>query len=344
MRHAPAAALPRSAEAFSAFFLGAPWPMHLVDARGTPGVCNPALVELLGLEDPTPSASELLTPEAVRQLAQASRRLAKGGCDFVDRPLTYLHASGTPIRAARQRLIPLEREDEGEPTYLAMLSELVPPQPFSRATLQSRMAQAIAHDFNNVFTVAASYVDLVRHQVEEDPHGQQLERALKACRRGIALVDALQLLTALDGLPPTETDLNELLDRQERVLSQTLSPGPKLRIQCDEDLPILRAHPSRVGQLVADLVANALMRWPQASRLELHARRARAEHPGVELTITGSDDPNAAYEGPFWPMLVGSVEQDEHLTRVPEIIAEFAVDVICDQHAITAFLPAPTLH
>ncbi|RDV37293.1 hypothetical protein DV096_15050 [Bradymonadaceae bacterium TMQ3] len=344
MRHATTAALPRSAEAFSAFFLGAPWPMHLVDAQGTPGVCNPALVELLGLEDSTPSPEELLTPEAARQLARASRLLAQGERDFVDRALTYLHASGTPIRAARQRLIPLEREEGAEPTYLAMLNELVPPQPFSRATLQSRMAQAIAHDFNNVFTVAASYVDLVRHQVEDDPHGQQLERALRACRRGIALVDALQLLTSLDGLPPTETDLNELLERQQRVLSQTLSPGPKLHVSCEEDLPILRAHPSRVGQLVADLVANALMRWPQASRLELSARHARAEHPGVELTIGGPDDPNAVYEGPFWPMLVGRVEHNEHMTRVPDVIAEFSVDVICDQHAITAFLPAPTLH
>ncbi|TXD34937.1 hypothetical protein FRC98_17600 [Lujinxingia vulgaris] len=344
MRHAPAVALPRSAEAFSAFFLGAPWPMHLVDAQGSPGVCNPALVDLLGLSNPSPPHAELLTPEGARQLARASRRLAKGGCDFVDRALTYLHASGTPMRAARLRLIPLERDDEGEPGYLAMLNELVPPQPFSRAELQSRMAQAIAHDFNNVFTVAASYVDLVRHQVEDDAHGQQLERALKACRRGIALVDALQLLTSLDGLPPTETDLNELLERQQRVLSQTLSPGPKLVVNAEEDLPILRAHPSRVGQLVADLVANALMRWPQASRLELNARRARAEHPGVELSIGGADDPNTAYDGPFWPMLVGRVEQDEHLTRVPEVVAEFDVDVICDQHAITAFLPAPTLH
>ncbi|RAL20398.1 hypothetical protein DL240_17615 [Lujinxingia litoralis] len=344
MRQPHLATLPRSSEAFEAFFEWAPWPMHLVDASGRPGLCNPALVQLLGLKSESPKAEELFTPESARSLEKATGVPTSEQRDFIDCQLTYLHASGVPLKATRLRLVQLPESEDEPRRFVAMLSELSPPQPLTRAALQSRLAGAIAHDFNNVFTVAASYVDLVRHQVEDEQQEQHLERALKACRRGIALVDNLQLLTSLEGLPATETELTELIEGQKRTLNQALAPGPRVHLDLEEDLPVLRAHPSRVGQLVVDLVANALLRWPQASRLEISARRARAEHPGVELRICGPDDPNAAYEGPFWPMLLGSVEHQGRVCRVPDVIGEFFVDVTTDQHAIVAFLPTPALH
>ncbi len=261
----------------------APWPIHLVDQRGIPCGSNPELASLLGYgaDEMDRSAWSRCMPPATRRLVADARQVLPDDRrgNFCELPLTYHHRDGTKVVVRRARLGPLHPDHKLLPV---MLVDVAPTPMLDRADVQARFARLINHDFNNIFTIARSYLHLAsNHESSPEMADDYLDRAAKAIARGIELNDQLQTIVNGLDLPLEATQLEQVIGGLRSFLPRLLSPGPQWSLHCEPDLPPLLSHPIRLARFITDLCLNAHLRWPQSSTLTLEVRRAPSRQRSV---------------------------------------------------------------
>ncbi len=251
----------------------APWPIHTLHEDGTPTAPNRELCAALGLGHSAssngggllplvPSGTQRLIHQAVHEPAPPSayRELA----------LSYRHRNGTPMMAHAARIGPLD----GTHPPLVMLEGLEPRPPIERASLQARLGALIAHDLNNVFTVARSFIDLsLRRRLPIERATPYLERAIGAINHGIRLNEILQTFSHPEVLGPLETcDLHTLIEEMRPFIGRLLQPGPAWQIDVAPGLDPIEARRTGLQRLLLDLCVNAYRAWPRTSTLCLELR------------------------------------------------------------------------
>lgn len=163
------------------------------------------------------------------------------------------------------------------------------------------LAGGIAHDFNNLLAVILGNVSLARELLGESPDEARaaLADAEEASRRAGRLANQLQSYSR-EGLPEAfqPTDLG-------RMLSDTvpfLLHGTRVRadIRVAEDLWAVQGDGAALGQVIQNLVLNAVAAMPEGGSLEVLAENVRiaektASHPlaagfYVRMTVRDSGD------------------------------------------------------
>lgn len=319
----------------------APWPIHLADKQGRPCRPNPAFAALLGYrpDELGPAQLDECVPAETRdRIAQALREPKTA---YAQRPLVYRHRRGLEVEARRSRLGPL---DVTSGPTLVMLEGLEPVRPLDRSRIQSRMSRLIAHDLNNVFTVAQSYIDLAGRPETEPPLADQyIDRALNAVRRGIRVTRQIQTIVLDKPFPIEESDLSAVVEALEPFLSRLLPSAPDWTVECDSSLPPLRSHPALLGRFVLDMVTNALLRWPQSPQLRLEVRASPGRRPAALIRIQPPRTDTRAVDVPFRLLLCepgpSSTEQPAPLF-VANILADHRIPIDVTDRALTALLPA----
>ena len=80
-------------------------------------------------------------------------------------------------------------------------------------------------------------------------------------------------------------DPRPVLGELARLLGRTLPPGIELRVELDDPLPLLRASPAQLEQLVLNLVVNARDAMPDGGTLTLRARAAGSPPGRLALAV-----------------------------------------------------------
>lgn len=157
---------------------------------------------------------------------------------------------------------------------------------------RSQMLHAIAHDLMNPL----SPIQLQVHMLEHDGIGPtpQQTKAYAVIRRSSdrirRLVEDLRDLGRLEGgklkLEPRPTDLRELAESVvDAYRGEANERGVALEFHASEALPTV-ADPERIGQVLANLVTNALKFTPAGGRVVVAAHGAADSHQ-VSLRDTG---------------------------------------------------------
>lgn len=323
----------------------APWPIHLLDSRGLPIRPNPTLAALLGysIQELDRMTLRRSIPSRTRQrLAECGRAISKSNPPpYVEAALSYHHRDGSEIRVRRARISPI-KTDAGP--ALVMLAGLARPQATTRAEIQARFSRLIAHDFNNVFTIAQSYVDLARRQSTTTRLAMDyLERAARAIRRGIDLNEHLQTIALHDKLPVDLSSFNDVIDVIRLYLPRLLSPGPKWSIYAQQSLPPLLSHPILLTRFFIDLCVNAQLRWPHSTELSLDVRRAPGNYSAIMIHISPPAETAPPLPLPFQLYLCrhdlfSTVQLDPLF--VHGIIERHPISIDCSDEAVVALLTA----
>ncbi|MEM7255264.1 MAG: ATP-binding protein [Pseudomonadota bacterium] len=173
-----------------------------------------------------------------------------------------------------------------------------------------RLAAGVAHDFNNVLTVASGNLSLLRLMVDEQKYAERFDEAEQALTRAGDLTR--QLLHFSRGPEPdgSSADINKLIKGIENLLWRSLGPQAELKLdplwRCDVDagefqdslvnLTINAGHAMTDRRLLTIVTANADI-----------PSNANAPHPGpgqyvrLEVIDTGSGIPDAIREYIFDP-------------------------------------------
>lgn len=121
------------------------------------------------------------------------------------------------------------------------------------------LAGGVAHDFNNLLTIILGGAGLTRRTVGTSPVvNMHLDQIEQACHRAAELCHQLLAYAGHSQLGRADNDVNALIQATVEMLSGHCRAGQQLRMQLASDLPLIRADPALVRQVIFNLLTNAL--------------------------------------------------------------------------------------
>ncbi len=153
-----------------------------------------------------------------------------------------------------------------------------------------QLAGGVAHEINNMMTVALGFSDLLLEQIEpEDPHRADLQHIRRAADRAASITGQLLAFSRRQVLQPEILDLNALIRGLEPMLRQLLGEDRVFAAELSDDLVAVRADPGQMEQVLINLSLNARDALSSGGSLSLGTRTVTVESMGA--TPGGQDGP-----------------------------------------------------
>lgn len=160
--------------------------------------------------------------------------------------------------------------------------------------IAGRLANGVAHEFNNVLTAIAGSAQLVEDARDAEARDSALDLLRRAARQGIAL--SRQLLS-LARNPPVNAAVvsTAALVASGRLLVQAVLPSAiRLQVGPVADVPV-RLDPGQFDQLLLNLVLNARDAMPAGGTLQISVT--------AESTGSPADEPEWARRHPLYAVV-----------------------------------------
>jgi signal transduction histidine kinase/ActR/RegA family two-component response regulator len=179
-----------------------------------------------------------------------------------------------------------------------------------------RLAGGVAHDFNNLLTVVLANADPSWDGASLTPEvRERLAQIQEAGNRARQLTGQLLAFARRQILEPRVVDLTGLVKGMQGILARLLREDVSLRISLAPQLKCVRLDPTRIEQVILNLVLNAQEAMPQGGVLTVETGNARldteacARHPGllpgdyvlISVSDTGVGIPPEALDRIFDP-------------------------------------------
>jgi PAS domain S-box-containing protein len=156
------------------------------------------------------------------------------------------------------------------------------------------LAGGIAHDFNNILTIILGYSSAL---TDNPGDAEKIRAGLEIIRetgmRGAVLVQQLLTLARSGNLSFQPTDINELLQRFAKILTETFPKTIALSVETAPDLPPTLADPNRLHQALLNLCVNARDAMNGSGKLMLRNEVV----PGHDLRKRFPDAGGESYAG-----------------------------------------------
>ena len=291
----------------------APDAIAILDAEGTIELVNPAMAQLLHVDEHDLLGRSFLDLAAPADLARVTGALAPvlvSGARTASFDVDLRRRDGTvlPASVSAGHLRGYWRSIQ---VVVRDLSDRLRAES-ERARLTERLAQAhrfetvgqlaggLAHDLNNLLAVLLSNVELAQETIEALARGEPLDEGLAALREDLgslqqasSRVDGLtrRLLTFAARPPPTEeVDVAASLRLLAGLLQRSLGDGLDLEVDVPDDVPDVEVDPGRFEQAVTNLVLNARDALPDGGTIRLAVRAAARDEPPVAPSVAPSEE------------------------------------------------------
>lgn len=134
-----------------------------------------------------------------------------------------------------------------------------------------RLAAGVAHEFNNLLTIIQGNALLMNRDALSTEDALCVEQIVHATQQAADLTRRLLLYSRKQPLQMRVVDPADLLRRTARMLAPVLGETIRLRLHLAGDLPMLRADPALLEQLLINLAANARDAMPNGGELFVSA-------------------------------------------------------------------------
>jgi signal transduction histidine kinase len=220
---------------------------------------------------------------------------------FRDDEIARAHTFGKLASLAFRKVYLLE-DSERRREELERITE-------SRAGLM----RGFSHDLKNPLGAADGYLQLLEEGVVGELSDEQLrsvERSRRSIHAALELIDELVELARVEAgqleieLEPAQVR-EAVQDMAEQYRAQAEAAGLRLRVEVPRELPTIRSDPSRVRQILGNLVSNAV-KYTERGEVVVRVRTGKAEgapRPGewvrIEIADTGPGIPEEEQEAIF---------------------------------------------
>jgi two-component system, chemotaxis family, sensor kinase Cph1 len=197
-----------------------------------------------------------------------------------------------------------QREAEAEESRMRMvlLDE-------TRRSSMGELASALAHELNQPLAAVTNYVNACRQELRnygvEVPSRVDalIESAIAESARAAKLVRRLRNFVAKGELVAETLDIHEVIRQGVNLaLEASRDAPPRIELDFDHDLPKIWADPVQIGQVVLNLVRNALAAMAEMDeRLLTIATRREADEVTVSFRDTGVGIPADRVDKLFEP-------------------------------------------
>jgi signal transduction histidine kinase len=157
--------------------------------------------------------------------------------------------------------------------------------------LRRAMVTDVAHELRTPLTNLRGYLEAVRDGVTE-PRREVIDSLYEEALLLSHLVDDLQDLTLSEAgqltlhREPISPEA-ALAGAAQAVQPRANEKGIALRVESASDLPMVEADPQRLGQILRNLLANALTHTPDGGAIRMAALRS-GDEVAIEVQDTGS--------------------------------------------------------
>jgi len=231
----------------------------------------------------------IMPREATESAETVNRRVLSSGHSVHRREWTIELPGRDPV-TLEMTVVPLHDETGEIVGVLGTAEDVTAKLSLERQLLQSQKMEAIgalaggiAHDFNNILTSIINSTELALMDLPDDSEtAQDLERTLKAARRGSRLVQQILAFSrpSQQGFAPT--DMSEVVHEALAIFAATLPRNITLSENIKAYPAIAFADPTQVHQIVMNICANAYQ-----------AMRESGGHMSIELVEADLDEAQA---------------------------------------------------
>jgi signal transduction histidine kinase len=202
---------------------------------------------------------------------------------FVTRPLAGLESAAAAVGEGRLDVRAPEREGPPEVRSLAAVFNETVVKLDQLLRSQTEFVADASHELRTPLTALRLRLESLERSTPASGR-RDLDAALREVERLNGVVDGLLTLARADAgaAPPVRVDIASLV--RERLESwRPLADERGVELESDLDgVPLVRAGPDRIAQVLDNLVANALAATPSGSAVTISTRRAE---PWVELRV-----------------------------------------------------------
>ena len=163
------------------------------------------------------------------------------------------------------------------------------------------LAGGVAHDFNNLLTVIMGHVQLGMMKLAANhPACDHLAEIMKSAERSANLTRQLLAFARKQAISPIIIDLNEVIDGMLKMLRRLIGENIHLAWLPAPDLWQIKADPSQIDQILANLCVNARDAIKGTGRISIETRNNTVDAnycaenpeavPGDYVHLSVSDD------------------------------------------------------
>ncbi|MGD8398222.1 MAG: GAF domain-containing protein, partial [Anaerolineae bacterium] len=136
-----------------------------------------------------------------------------------------------------------------------------------------RLAGGVAHDFNNLLTVIHLSCRMMERQLHaQDPLLEYVQRIRETGERAIKLTRQLLSFSRREAIRPQPLDLSQVVRDLSQMLQRIIGEDVQLAMVLADDLWLVRADPSQMGQVIVNLAINGRDAMPGGGVLTIETR------------------------------------------------------------------------
>jgi PAS domain S-box-containing protein len=168
----------------------------------------------------------------------------------------------------------------GKPSIQGVLQDVTDQERLERQVQHAQKMEAVgtlaggvAHEFNNLLMVISGYAQLLAQTPENVAFAANCAQKIKdSVRRASDLTKSMLSLSRKEPGERVPVQVGPLLRRLVGFLRQTLAHDMMVELSLPDDLPVIRANPNQIEQVVLNLTLNARDAMPHGGRMGLGAR------------------------------------------------------------------------
>ncbi|MDA8100954.1 MAG: ATP-binding protein [Nitrospiraceae bacterium] len=155
-----------------------------------------------------------------------------------------------------------------------------------------KLAAGIAHEINNPLTSVLTFSNLMLEQCPpSDPRHEKLKLMARETDRARTIVRQLLNFGRESVIKPEKININRPVGEiTESLAAQEAFKGIDLSVELADDLPEVYADPAQVGQVVLNILLNAIHAITLPGRIEVRTRRTE-RHVEIVFSDTGKGIP-----------------------------------------------------